>query len=109
MKVDGECCDSVQMAAEQRPPSISTPRCPHRHGIEPAEAVGCVGAVVTFPPLLRVVSLKGGRLVLRRGVDGREATPPSAPTPLVAHTAIESLTITHHQEQNRPQLKLLNQ
>jgi hypothetical protein len=75
------------------PPSTSTPRCPHRHGIEPAEAVGSVGAVVTFSPLLRLVSHKGGRLVLRRGADGHGATPPSTPTPLVAHTAIELLTI----------------
>jgi hypothetical protein len=58
--------------------------------------VSCVGTEVTFSPLLRVVSHKGGQLVLRGGADGRGATPLSTPTPLIAHTAIELLTITHY-------------
>ena len=67
-----------------------------RRARDPAEAVGRVGVVVTFSPRLRVVSHKGGQLVLRGGADGRGVTPPSTPTPLVAHTAIEFLTITHY-------------
>jgi hypothetical protein len=57
-----------------------------RRARDPAEAVGRVGVVVTFSPRLRVVSQKGGRRVLRRGADGRGATPSvdidtSLPTP----------------------------